>query len=126
MPGQFRGGARDNILWKPSEQSQEERAAAEARKAAEAKRAAEEEEAKRKKKEKEEKKKKKKKHQATKPDEPELEPGAVDFVCVVGARDIGNQRGCDDGSKGWVQSTPECCVLERFPPTDEFHLNNGR
>lgn len=60
-----------------------------------------------------------------KKDEPELEPGIIDYVCIVGARDIGNQRN-DDGSKGWVQSTPECCVLERFPPTDEFHYSNGR
>jgi hypothetical protein len=61
----------------------------------------------------------------SKKDEPELEPGIVDYVCIVGARDIGNQRN-DDGSKGWVQSNPTCCVLERFPPTDEFHYNNGR
>jgi hypothetical protein len=60
-----------------------------------------------------------------KKEEPELEPGIVDYVCIVGARDIGNQRR-DDGSKGWVQSTPECCVLERYPPTDDFHVNNGR
>ena len=58
-------------------------------------------------------------------EEPELAAGIVDLVCIVGARDIGNQRN-DDGSKGWVQSTPECCVLERFPPNDEFHINNGR
>eukprot|EP00804_Cyclotella_cryptica_P013031 CCRYP_002346-RC/>CCRYP_002346-RC protein AED:0.04 eAED:0.04 QI:400/1/1/1/1/0.85/7/1256/1761 len=60
-----------------------------------------------------------------KPEDPELDSGIVDFVCIVGARDIGNQRN-DDGSKGWVQSTPECCVLERFPPNDEFHVKNGR
>jgi len=60
-----------------------------------------------------------------KKEEPELESGIIDFICIVGARDIGNQRN-DDGSKGWVQSTPECCVLERYPPTDEFHINNGR
>jgi hypothetical protein len=60
-----------------------------------------------------------------KPEEPELAAGIVDFVCIVGARDIGNQRN-DDGSKGWVQSTPECCVLERFPPDDDFHIKNGR
>lgn len=60
-----------------------------------------------------------------KPTEPELGAGIVDFVCIVGARDIGNQRN-DDGSKGWVQSTPECCVLERFPPNDDFHVKNGR
>ncbi|KAL3810399.1 hypothetical protein ACHAXA_004175 [Cyclostephanos tholiformis] len=60
-----------------------------------------------------------------KKEEPELEPGIIDYVCILGARDIGNQRH-DDGSKGWVQSTPECCVLERFPPTDDFHVNCGR
>ncbi|KAL9187155.1 hypothetical protein ACHAXT_010875 [Thalassiosira profunda] len=67
----------------------------------------------------------KEKEEEKKPTEPELERGVIDFLCVVGARDIGNQRS-DDGSKGWVDSTPECCVLERYPPTDEFHINNGR
>jgi hypothetical protein len=65
------------------------------------------------------------KKEVKKPEEPELEPGVVDFVCIIGARDIGDQRN-DDGSKGWVESTPECCVLERFPPNDEFHIKNGR
>ena len=60
-----------------------------------------------------------------KKEEPELEQGIIDYICIVGARDIGNQRN-DDGSKGWVQSTPECCVLERYPPDDEFHIKNGR
>lgn len=69
--------------------------------------------------------KKEKEQVKKKPEEPELEPGVVDFVCIIGAKDIGDQRN-DDGSKGWVQSTPECCVLERFPPNDEFHINNGR
>jgi len=58
-------------------------------------------------------------------DGPYLEPGIVDFVCVVGPKNIGDQRN-DDGSKGWVESTPECCVLERFPPTDDFHSRKGR
>ena len=58
-------------------------------------------------------------------DEPELTPGVIDFVAVIGARDIGPQKN-DDGSRGWVQSTPECTTLERFPPDDEFHVNNGR
>jgi hypothetical protein len=70
-------------------------------------------------------KKKKGKAEVKKPEEPELEPGVVDFVCIIGARDIGDQKN-DDGSKGWVKSTPECCVLERFPPDDDFHVNNGR
>jgi hypothetical protein len=60
-----------------------------------------------------------------KAEEPELAAGVIDFLCIVGARDIGNQRN-DDGSKGWVQSTPECCILERFPLDDEFHIKNGR
>ena len=70
-------------------------------------------------------KKKKEKEEVKKQEEPELEPGVVDFVCIIGAKDIGDQRN-DDGSKGWVESTPECSVLERFPPNDEFHINNGR
>jgi WD40 repeat protein len=57
--------------------------------------------------------------------EPELEPGVIDYICVVGARDIGNQK-ADDGGRGWVNSTPECRILERFPPSDEYHLKNGR
>jgi WD40 repeat protein len=60
-----------------------------------------------------------------KPAEPVLEPGIIDFVCVVGARDIGDQKD-DDGASGWVNATPECCVLEQFPPNDEFHAKRGR
>ena len=60
-----------------------------------------------------------------KPVEPVLEPGIIDFVCVVGARDIGDQKD-DDGASGWVNSTPECCVLEQFPPSDDFHSKRGR
>jgi len=58
-------------------------------------------------------------------DEPVLEPGIVDYIFVVGPKSIGSQRN-DDGSKGWVESSPEVCVLERFPKTDDFHLRNGR
>lgn len=58
-------------------------------------------------------------------DEPMLEPGVIDYICVVGARDIGDQK-ADDGARGWVNSTPECCVLEQVPSNDEFHLKNGR
>jgi WD40 repeat protein len=58
-------------------------------------------------------------------EEPTLEPGIVDFACVVGARDIGDQK-ADDGARGWVNSTPDCVVLEQFPPHDEFHFKNGR
>lgn len=57
--------------------------------------------------------------------EPELIPGVIDFVCVVGARDVGDQKH-DDGASGWVNSNPECCILERFPPDDTFHQNKGR
>jgi WD40 repeat protein len=57
-------------------------------------------------------------------EEPELVPGVIDYVCVVGARDIGDQK-FDDGSSGWVNSTPECCVLEQYPE-DHFHAENGR
>ena len=56
---------------------------------------------------------------------PYLKPGIVDFLCVVGVKDIGCQKD-DGGSKGWVRSIPETCVLEQFPPSDEFHLKNGR
>ena len=56
--------------------------------------------------------------------DPVLESGVIDFISIVGARDIGDQRH-DDGSKGWVQSTPECCILEQFPPTDDFYLHQG-
>ena len=58
-------------------------------------------------------------------EEPLLEPGIVDYVCIVGARDIGDQKG-DDGSRGWVNSSPECCVLEQFPPDDGFHARTER
>ena len=56
---------------------------------------------------------------------PFVKPGVVDFLAVVGCRDIGDQTN-DDGSKGWVNSTPECCVLEQYPIDNEFHVKNGR
>jgi len=59
------------------------------------------------------------------PHDPVLEPGIIDFISIVGARDIGDQRQ-DDGSKGWVNSTPECCILEQFPPSEDFHLQQHR
>jgi len=59
------------------------------------------------------------------PAEPVLNAGVVDYCAIVGARDIGNQRN-DDGSKGWVESNPECVVLERWPKDDDFHYKNGR
>lgn len=59
------------------------------------------------------------------PEDPVLEPGLVDFVCVVGVSNIGDQKD-DDGGRGWVNSSPECSLLEQFPPNDEFHIKNGR
>ena len=59
------------------------------------------------------------------PEDPVLEPGLVDFICVVGASNIGDQKD-DDGSRGWVETSPECSLLEQFPPNDEFHIKNGR
>lgn len=56
---------------------------------------------------------------------PLVKPGVVDFLAVVGCRDIGDQTN-DDGSKGWVNSIPECCMLEQFPTDNEFHMKNGR
>jgi WD40 repeat protein len=65
------------------------------------------------------------KKEKTKTEDPVLEPGVVDFVAVIGCKDIGNQKD-DDGMKGWVRATPECVVLEQFPPNNEFHLQAGR
>lgn len=61
----------------------------------------------------------------SKQEAPTLKPGVIDYICVVGAHDIGDQK-LDDGSKGWVNSTPECSTLEQFPPNSEFHASNGR
>lgn len=58
-------------------------------------------------------------------EEPVLHPALIDFACVVGARDIGDQKQ-DEGARGWVNTRPECVLLERFPQTDEFHASNGR
>jgi len=60
-----------------------------------------------------------------KQEDPTLNAGVVDYVAVVGCRDIGDQK-LDDGSKGWVNSTPECTMLEAFPPNHEFHESHGR
>ncbi len=57
--------------------------------------------------------------------DPVLEPGVVDFIAVVGCKDIGNQKN-DNGINGWVKSTPECVVMEQFPPNNEFHFQSGR
>ena len=53
-----------------------------------------------------------------------MEPGVVDFVAVVGCKDIGKQKN-DDGSKGWVNSNPESVILEQFPPQSDYHVKNG-
>ncbi|KAL3922375.1 MAG: hypothetical protein SGILL_002237 [Bacillariaceae sp.] len=58
-------------------------------------------------------------------EDPFLGPGVIDFVAVVGCRDIGKQKH-DDGSKGWVKSSPESVLLEQFPPESDFHVKNGR
>ncbi|KAL3922318.1 MAG: hypothetical protein SGILL_002270 [Bacillariaceae sp.] len=61
----------------------------------------------------------------TKNEDPFLEPGVIDFVAVVGCRDIGKQKH-DDGSKGWVKSSPESVVMEQFPPESDYHAKMGR
>jgi hypothetical protein len=58
-------------------------------------------------------------------DDPVLEPGVCDFIAVVGAINVGDQND-DNGAKGWVNSNPECSILEQFPPNDEFHHGHGR
>eukprot|EP00536_Pseudo-nitzschia_multiseries_P013777 jgi/Psemu1/261659/estExt_Genewise1Plus.C_6140004 len=65
------------------------------------------------------------KKEETKMEEPVLEPGVVDFVAVIGCKNIGSQKN-DGGMKGWVKATPECVVMEQFPPNNEFHLKSGR
>ena len=69
--------------------------------------------------------KEEKKKDKPKTEDPTLEPGVVDFIAVVGCKDIGNQKN-DDGMKGWVKTTPDCVVLEQFPPNNDFHLQSGR
>jgi WD40 repeat protein len=65
------------------------------------------------------------KKEKPKTEDPVLEAGVVDFVAVVGCKDIGNQKN-DKGMNGWVKATPECVVLEQFPPNNEFHKKSGR
>ena len=69
---------------------------------------------------------------------PFLNPGIVDYVCVVGAKNLCDLRG-DDGTRGWIDSEvgggemgdgrdgggPECGILEQFP-NDNFHSKHGR
>lgn len=57
--------------------------------------------------------------------DPVLEPGVIDFIAMVGCRDIGNQQS-DNGATGWVDTSPECTILEQFPHDNEFHIRNGR
>ena len=57
---------------------------------------------------------------------PMLQPGVVDFVAIVGCKDFGTLQIADDGTKGWLEASPECTVLEQFPPSNEFHMKNGR
>ena len=64
-------------------------------------------------------------HEEPKVENPILQPGVIDFVSVVGAKDFGSQRN-DSGSDGWVSSTPKCGLLEQFPATDESHRRMGR
>ena len=61
----------------------------------------------------------------TKTEDPALEQGVVDFLAVVGCKDIGNQKK-DDGMKGWVKTTPESVILEQFPPDNDLHIKSGR
>jgi WD40 repeat protein len=58
-------------------------------------------------------------------EDPELQAGVVDFLAVVGCRDIGKLKN-DEGTKGWVDSSPESVLLEQFPPSNEFHQKHGR
>ena len=57
--------------------------------------------------------------------DPLVEPGIVDFICVIGAKDTGDLNN-DDGALGWVKVQPEFSVYEQFPKDDEFHIKNGR
>ncbi|KAL7562277.1 hypothetical protein ACA910_014498 [Epithemia clementina (nom. ined.)] len=59
-----------------------------------------------------------------KEEEPVLEPGVIDHICVVGPLNIGDQKS-DDGASGWVNTNPDCGVLEQFPPLS-YHAENGR
>jgi hypothetical protein len=55
---------------------------------------------------------------------PCLEPGIIDYICVVGPKDMG-QPVDDTIARGWINSEPDCCVLEQFPSND-YHRKNGR
>lgn len=56
---------------------------------------------------------------------PTLEAGVVDFVAIVGLKDLGNQP-LEDGPKGWIENSVESTIFEQFPPDNEFHAKNGR
>jgi len=55
---------------------------------------------------------------------PFLEAGIIDYISVVGVHDFGKVQN-DDGSKGWLNVTPQCSILEQFP-NDDFHSKHGR
>jgi hypothetical protein len=63
-------------------------------------------------------------NEAIKLNGPYLEPGIIDYICVVGPKDIGNVRYTED-KLGWLESDPECDILEQFPAND-VHKSNGR
>lgn len=62
--------------------------------------------------------------EAIKQNGPYLEQGIIDYVCVVGPKDIGNVRIAKD-KLGWLENDPECDILEQFP-ADDVHKSNGR
>lgn len=70
-------------------------------------------------------KEKEKPQEEAKTEDPLLEPGVIDFVAVVGCKNIGDQKK-DDGMKGWVNTTPESIIMEQFPPDNDFHAKTGR
>lgn len=63
-------------------------------------------------------------NEAIKHNGPYLEPGIIDYICVVGPRDIGNGKNVKD-KLGWLESDLECDILEQFPSND-VHKSNGR
>lgn len=63
-------------------------------------------------------------NEAIKLNGPYLEPGIIDYICVVGPKDFGNVRYTED-KLGWLDSEPECNILEQFPAND-VHKSNGR
>mmetsp|Transcript_36256 Transcript_36256/g.87372 ORF Transcript_36256/g.87372 Transcript_36256/m.87372 type:complete len:2535 (+) Transcript_36256:254-7858(+) len=58
-------------------------------------------------------------------EDPVLAPGVLDYIAIVGCGNIGDQKK-DDGTKGWVETTPDCRLFEQFPPSNDFHTKHGR